>query len=262
MTTTTHRPQIRVNQWNVLRSEWVKLRSVRSTWWSLGTALLLTIGFGLIACFAAKSGHARGDLNDPAGRSLVGANLALLAFGVLGVLFVAGEYTTGMIRSSMMAVPKRLPVLWGKAIVFAFVSFVVALILVLVAFFGGQAILGSSLNTSFSAPGVPREVLGTALYIMLSGVFALALGAIVRNSAAAITGFVAILFVIPVVGSLISSWVADHLVPYLPFQAGASFNSLTHSSNTLQPVPGLLVFIAWTVLLLVVASVLMVKRDV
>src|ERR1051325_2465155 len=135
----------RVNQARVALSEWTKFVSLRSTRWSLGIGFLLTIAFPIIFAvvtathWAHMSAHERAD-RHPLDIALAGVNVGQLAFAVLGVLVITGEYSTGMIRASFTAVPRRLPVLWGKTFVFAVVAFGLALPSVLAAFFASQAI--------------------------------------------------------------------------------------------------------------------------
>ncbi len=189
--------------------------------------------------------------------------LSQLAIGVLGVLVITGEYSTGMIRATIAAVPKRLPVLWAKVAIFAVVTFVLMLPSVLAAFFASQAILGRHdiLQISFSAPGVARAVLGGALYLTVVGVFALALGAITRNTAAGIATFVAIFFVIPpLMNVLPPSW-NNAISPYLPSQAGSDIFSLVPGSGNLSPWGGFALFVGYTAIAVAIAAVLLVRRD-
>ena len=141
---------------------------------------------------------------------------------MLGVLLISGEYSTGMIRSTFVAVPKRLPVLWAKAIVYAAVTLALMVPAVLIGFFGSQAILRNHhiLELSFSHPGVARTVLGGAVYLTLVGVFALGLGAILRNTAGGIATFAAIMFVIPPLLNILPSDWNNAINPYLPSTAG------------------------------------------
>src|SRR5450759_1845971 len=161
------RTQGRVTQIGVFRSEWTKLYSLRSTRYALLATAVMTIGFGIIASAATVSrwssmSAADKATFDPLATSLLGVRFGVLAIGVLGILLIAGEYSTGMIRSTMTAVPKRLPVLWGKSGVYALVALVIAVPAVLIAFFAGQAILsGQHLQISFSQSGVPRAEDGT-----------------------------------------------------------------------------------------------------
>ena len=258
----------RVSQWRVAVSEWTKLRSLRSTRWSFLVAVVLGIGFPVL--FATVLAHRWSHLTprqqanrDPLDIALAGVNVSQLAIGVLGVLVITGEYSTGMIRSTIVAVPKRLPVLWAKAGVFAVVSFLLMLPTVLIAFFGSQAILRNHhiLEISFSHPGVARTVIGGAVYLMLVGVFALGLGAIVRNTAGGIALFAAIMFVIPPLLNILPSDWYNAINPYLPSTAGDAIFSLTHGSDTLAPWPGFALFAGYTVLSLAIAAVLLVRRD-
>jgi len=257
-----------LTQLHVARSEWTKLYSLRSSRWSLFTAVVLTIGLPLL--FAAVTSSRWGTMSpgerarrDPLEIALAGVNLSQLAIAVLGVLVVTGEYSTGMIRASFTAVPRRLPVLWAKAGVFALVTFVLAVPSVVIAFFASQAILARHdiLQVSFSSPGVARSVLGGAVYLTLVGVFALAVGAIIRNTAGGISAFAALFFVIPPLLLLLPSSWHDAISPYLPSEAGRAVFSLTHGAGTLAPGPGLAVFVAYTVLATAVAAVLLVRRD-
>ncbi|MGZ4290944.1 MAG: ABC transporter permease, partial [Gaiellaceae bacterium] len=194
----------KVTQARVVVSEWTKLHSLRSTRWSLLVAVVLTIGLPLLFATIVGSHWAHMDPRERANRqpldvALAGVNLSQLAIAVLGVLIITGEYSTGMIRASFTAVPKRLPVLWGKLGVYAAVTFVLMLPSVLIAFWGSQAILSHYhiLQVSFSHAGVARAVIGGALYLVVVGMFAMAVGAIVRNTAGGIAAFAAIFFVIP-----------------------------------------------------------------
>jgi len=258
----------RVTQARVAVSEWTKLHSLRSTRWSLFAAVILTIGLPLLFATVVGShwAHMRPDERanrHPLDIALAGVNLSQLAIAVLGVLVITGEYSTGMIRASFTAVPKRLPVLWAKLGVFAVVTFVLMLPSVLIAFWGSQAILQRHhiLQISFTHPGVARSVVGGAVYLVLIGVFALAIGAIVRNTAGGIAAFAAIFFVIPpLLNVLPTSW-NNAISPYLPDAAGRSIFSLTHDTHSLAPWPGFALFCGYAVLAVTVAAVLLVRRD-
>jgi ABC-type transport system involved in multi-copper enzyme maturation permease subunit len=258
----------RVTQARVVLSELTKLRSVRSTRWSLGVAVLLTIG--LPSLFAVVTSSHWGSMGPqeradrhPLEIALAGVDLSQLAIGVLGVLVITGEYSTGMIRASMTAVPRRLPVLWAKVGVYAAVSFALMLPSVLAAYLASQAILSRHhlLQTSLSAPGVLRAVVGGALYLTVVGAFTLGLGAILRNTAGATAAFAGIMFVIPpLLFVLPSSW-NDAISPYLPSSAGRAVFSLTHGSDSLAPWPGFAIFCGYAAATLAVAAVLLRRRD-
>jgi hypothetical protein len=258
----------RVTQLGVFKSEWTKLYSLRSTRYALLATVLITIGFGIIASAATVSrwtsmGAADRASFDPLSTSLLGVNFGVLAIGVLGVMLIAGEYTTGMIRSTMTAVPKRLPVLWGKAGVYALVAFVLAIPATMIAFFAGQAILsGQHIQTAFSNPGVPGAVIGAAGYLTLVGLFAMGLAAILRNTAAGIATFAGVMFVVPPLISILPASIADSISPYLPSNAGQAMMQIGHHAHTLSPGAGLAVFAGYVAVVIAAAAALLVKRDV
>jgi ABC-2 type transport system permease protein len=257
----------KVTQARVIVSEWTKLRSVRSTRWSLLVATVLTIGFPILASavISAHWGHRSPQENanfNPLDPALIGSQIAQLAIGILGVLIITAEYSTGMIRATFTAVPKRLPVLWAKAIVFAVVTFALMLPSVLIAFFSSQSILSRHhASYSWSHPGVARAVIGAALYLTVIAVLTIGLGTILRNTAGGIAAFAAIFFVIPpLLNVLPQSW-NDAITPYLPSNAGRSIISITHDAHALAPWTGFALFCGYAALAMVVAAVLLVRRD-
>jgi ABC-type transport system involved in multi-copper enzyme maturation permease subunit len=255
-------------QIRVALSEWTKLHSLRSSRWSLLVAVVFTIGLPLLFAtvtathWAHMSPHERAD-RHPLDIALAGVNLSQLAIAVLGVLIITGEYSTGMIRASFTAVPKRLPVLWAKLGVFGLVVLVLSVPSVLLAFWGSQAILEQHhiLQISFTHPGVPRAVFGGALYLVVVGMFAMAIGAIVRNTAGGIATFAAIFFVIPPLLNLLPTSWNDAISKYLPDAAGRDVFSLTHGPHDLAPGPGFALFCGYTLIAIAIAAVLLVKRD-
>ncbi len=257
----------KVTQARVAVSEWTKLRSVRSTRWSFFAAVVFAIGIAALACTVVAHHYPQMDPREKAnfdalGVSLAGVQLAQLAIGVLGVLVITAEYSTGMIRASMTAVPKRLPVLWGKAMVFAGVTAALMIPAALIAFFVGQAILSRhGINIAFTHPGVPRAVIGAGLYLVVVGLFALGLGAIVRNTAGGIALFAGIMFVIPpLMNVLPASW-NNAASPYLPLAAGEAIMSIDSSGNNLSPWVGLGLFVLYALAAIAVAAVLLLRRD-
>jgi ABC-2 type transport system permease protein len=257
----------KVTQARVALAEWTKLRSVRSTSWSLLATVAFTIG---IAAIATAVINARWPHMAPAERAhfhpmeatLAGVQLGQLAIGVLGILVITAEYSTGMIRASLTAVPRRLPVLWAKAGVFGLVALVVSIPSVLVAFFLGHALLSPHhLGIAFSAPGVTRAVIGAGLYLTVIGLFAVGIGTIVRNTPGAISAFVAIMFVIPpLMNVLPTSW-NNAASPYLPSNAGQAVYSITHSAHTLSPWAGFAVFCGYAAAALAIGAVVLARRD-
>jgi hypothetical protein len=167
-----------------------------------------------------------------------------------------------MIRATFTAVPKRLPVLWAKAIVFAVVTFLLMLPSVVIAFFASQSILSRHhVNIAWSHPGVARAVIGAALYLTVIAVMTLGIGTILRNTAGGIATFAAIFFVIPpLMNVLPTSW-NDAITPYLPSNAGRAIISITHDVHSLAPWTGFALFCGYAALALAVAAVLLVRRD-
>jgi ABC-2 type transport system permease protein len=262
------RPPGRVTQAGVFRSEWTKLYSLRSTRYSLLATAVMTIGFGMIASAATVSRWASMSVADkatfdPLATSLLGVRFGVLAIGVLGVLLIAGEYSTGMIRSTMAAVPKRLPVLWGKAGVYGLVALVIAVPAAFIAFFAGQAILsGQHIQIAFSHAGVPQAVLGAAVYLTLVGLFAMGLGAIMRNTAAGIATFAGLMFVLSPLISILPASIANSIDPYLPNSAGEAMMQIGHQANTLSPWAGFAVLAGYVAVTFAMAAILLIRRDV
>ncbi len=176
-------PQIRVTQARVIHSEWIKFRTVRSTVWTLFTAVFLLIGISALIAAVTMNQWDTMDPDvqatlDPIGAATSGSTFAQLALSVLAVLMITGEYTTGMIRASLTVVPRRLPVFWAKLIVFSVVTFVVSLVSSFVAFFLTQAILSAKdFGASISDEHALRAVFGLALYLTVAGVISMAIGA-------------------------------------------------------------------------------------
>jgi ABC-2 type transport system permease protein len=192
-----------------------------------------------------------------------GWHLAQLAIGVLGVLVISGEYTTGMIRSSLLAVPRRLPVVWAKLIVFALVTFVLMLIASLISFLIVQAIVTQHhVQHSLSSPGALRTVIGAALFLTVLSVLCLGLGTILRNTAGGIAAFVGLLFVLPGISAILPSSINDSISPYLPLNAGTTVASHTFdNSHHLAVWVGFALFCGYAAVALVGAAVTIMRRD-
>ena len=251
----------KVTQARVLRSEWTKFRSLRSTVWTLLIALVLMTGIGaLFSAVNASQYHtfdaAQRAAFDPVTASLAGTSFAVIAFGVLGILMTSGEYGTGMIRASLTVVPRRLPVLWAKLAVFAGAVLTVSLAASFAAFWIGQALLSShQLGVSLSAPGALRSVVGAALYITVSGLLGVALGALLRSTAAGIATFAGVFFVLPPLAGLLPSSIRDHLVQYLPSNAGSAlWGGVQDASHALSPWTGFAVLCGYAVVLVTAAA--------
>ncbi len=259
---------LRVTNARVLLSEWTKFRSLRSTIYTVVVAVALMVGLGALFSAITASQYtsfdpaAKAQFN-PISTSLAGVLFAQLAIGVLGVLLISGEYSTGMIRSSLTVVPRRLPMLAAKIVVFASAVFVTMSITSLGSFLLGQALLGSSdLGVSLGSPGALRSVLGAALYLTVAGVIGVALGALLRNTAAGISTFVGAFFVIPpLTGLLPASW-TDKFVQYLPSNAGGVLYGGTRGlTNALAPWTGFAVLCGYAVFLVGLAMLQMRRKD-
>jgi ABC-type transport system involved in multi-copper enzyme maturation permease subunit len=256
---------------DILRSEWSKLRTVRSTYWTLFAAVVAMIGLSAILCaiYVAQYAHVSASDRatfDPVSFSLTGSFLAQLAIGVLGVLVITNEYSSGMIRATFAAIPQRLSVLAAKAAVFAGVTLVVTTAACFVAFLVGQMILSAKgIGVTLGAPGALRTVLGTGLYLAVLGLLALGLGTIIRKTAGAIAALFGLIFVLPVIASLLPSSM-NSIQRFLPSNAGQALidNGAHHGTSTvaqLSPWAGFGVFCLYAAAALVIAGSTLVRRD-
>jgi ABC-2 type transport system permease protein len=252
---------------DVLRSEWTKLRSVRSTFWALTVTVVLGVGLGAVISAATARGYARSSVSqklgwDPTGVSLDGVGIATLAIAVLGVLCISSEYSSGMIRTSLIAVPKRGRVLAAKSLVFAAVTFVVGEATSFTAFFAGQALIsGHAPHAALGDPGVARAVAGAGLALTAVAVLSVAAGALLRHPAAAIASMVAVLFVLPAIAqALPDSW-RNPVTEFWPTLAVGDLTSVHHSAHTLQPWPGFGVMCLFVAIVYAIAWTLLNRRD-
>jgi ABC-type transport system involved in multi-copper enzyme maturation permease subunit len=250
----------------VTRSEWTKLWSLRSTRWSLLLAFLAQAGLGpLFALLTMAHWNQQTRFEDnfnPINRSLRGWVLAQLAIAVLGVMTISGEYTTGQIKSSLMAVPKRLPVLWSKLIVFASVAFVLMIVAALIGFVASQAIFTQHhVNVALSSPHALRAVVGTALLSTVTGAFCVGLATIVRRTAGGITLFVALFFVLPGISGLLPTSTDNAINPYLPTTIGSSMTDAFPGSYAFSAWGSFALLCGYAVLAIVIAAVALLRRD-
>jgi ABC-2 type transport system permease protein len=257
----------------LMLAEWTKIRSVRSTFWTLIVFVVVTVGLTALLTLlvvSAWDNHtpraAARDARiaaDPVSFVLgAGIGLGQLALLVLGVLVITTEYSTGVIRASLLAVPRRVPMLVAKSVVFAALLLVLTEIVMFGSFFIGSAILHSKVVVSLSDPGVTRAVVGSGLYLTVMGLFALGIGGIIRHTAGAIATAIGVVLILPILSGLLpGSWGA-HVNAYLPEQAGSLIAQAHQSSGALlSPWQGFGVFCIWTVLLLAVTGYLLVRRD-
>jgi ABC-2 type transport system permease protein len=254
----------------LLSSEWTKIRSVRSTVWALVLLVALTLGFtvlinGLtVAQWDKTDASQRADIQaDPVWQILgAGFQLSQLAICVLGVMVITSEYSTGMIRASLLAIPTRIPMLAAKSVVFALLVFIVGEIAAFPSFFIGASILHKHAPVALSDPGVLRAVIGAGLYLAVLGLFALAIGALVRHTAGGITGVIGFVLVLAPLAQLLPGSLGKHVHAYLPSEAGHLIARVHKGpDDLLSPWQGFGVFCLWTALLLAAAMYLLVRRD-
>jgi ABC-2 type transport system permease protein len=267
---------------HVLRSEWIKFWTLRSTIWTIGSTVVVMAGISWLAVFftaqeATNGGTPRESgaqmtalLHDP-GIVLAGTSMAQLAIAVLGVLVITGEYSTGMIRSTLTAVPARLPALWAKAIVLAAVTAVTAAVSVAVSWAVTLPTLhahDAAINLSDSE--TRRILLGGVLYLVAIALLAFAIGALLRHSAAALATVLGLLLVVENVFRAIPAAFFRNVSPFLPSTAGTQITTSQASidqaraastATVLDPWQGYGVMILWVVVLVVAAAVLLRRRD-
>ncbi|HEY3089979.1 MAG TPA: ABC transporter permease [Jatrophihabitantaceae bacterium] len=249
---------------DVLRSEWTKLRSVRSTYWTMFFAVAVTIGVAVIVCvkWAQDIRHSPGTTIDATTISLNGIFLAQVAVGTLGVMVIGSEYGTGMIRATFGAVPQRRAVLAAKGLVFGVVTLVLGEVLSFAAFGIGQAILsGAHAGVSLGQPEVLRAVVGGGLYLAAVGLLGFGIGALLRHTAGALSAFFGILFALTALTDLLpTSWRND-VMPYMPANAGTQIFAVQRVHDALAPWTGLGVLCLYAVAAITAAAVLVTRRD-
>jgi len=265
--TRTAAPTIRLSSAGIIRSEWIKLRTVRATVWSYAIVVLVSIGLAALMASTIDLQNS-GPIPPEAHAQVVlqastfGVSFGQLVVSVLGVLVISGEYSTGMIRSTLTAVPRRLPALWAKAAVLFVATFLVGLVSVFSAYGVSAPILAAKgIESSLVDDGVLLALLGGALYLALIAVFALAVGTMLRNSAGGIATALGTILILPTVLQLIPATWARDASPFLLSNAGSSLFSLPSSGAALEPWQALLVVVAWVAASLAAAAVLLKRRD-
>jgi len=251
---------------DVVRAEVTKFRSLRSSYWSIAAAAVLTIGIGALSTSASAGSYAKFSpaeqaAFDPTSSSLAGLLLGQLALGVLGVLAITAEYSTGYIRTSLAAVPQRLTFLAAKASVVGMVSLAAGVAISVASFGVGQAILGQhDLGASLADPGVARAVLGGGIYVAVIALVGLGLGAVIKHTAGTTVALVGLVFLAPLLmDALPASWnaVNDWTLP----AAGEALATAGDSLGVLSPGRGLLVCLIWVVASLAAGAYTMRRRD-
>ena len=256
---------------HLMASEWTKIRSVRSTVWTIIIFAVITIGLTALITWLTES-HWYGPhaaprdatfLSDPVGGILdAPIFFGQLVIGVLGVLVISTEYVTGVIRASLLAVPRRLHMLAAKVVVFTMMLFVVTEVVCFCSFFIGSAILHAHVPVALSDHNVTRAVIGTGLYLTVIGIFSLGIGGLIRHTAGGIATALGAMFLLPIIGPLLpDSWGA-HINAYLPEQAGTVVGHTNQTAGQLLSAwQGFGVLCIWAAVLLAAAAITLQKRD-
>lgn len=256
----------------IIRSEWIKLRSLRSTFWTLSSVIVLVVGFAALLSFSIPDAsvlreQAPGAPLDgfTATAATTGLTFAQLVVAVLGVLVIGGEFSTGMIRSSFAAVPRRFPVLAGKAIMLFLVSFIVGLVSIAASWAIAVPVLSDKgYEAELFAESTLWSIVGAACYLGLVAVFSLGIGTIIKASAGGIAAVVGVLFVLPIIANIVAGlipdaeWVAT-AQHYLISNAGSGMSGLPNGD--LEPWQNVVTVLVWTVVAFVGGSVLFQRRD-
>ena len=245
----------RANLAGALRSEFTKIRSLRSTYWTLAALIVVSVGIGALFSFGhvqnlqqlhgtpGYAGAAADARHNAVAISLFGLLIGQLVIVVLGALTITSEYSTGMIRTSLSVLPKRNTFFAAKAVVFTTIALVVGEVTSFASFLVGQGILSSQhVNASLGQPGVLRAVVGGGLFLAVCGLLSYGIGALLRHTAGAITTSIGLLFVAYILsGFLPSNW-AVHVDKWIPFNAGGAIWERVSSQNMFAPWTGFAVF--------------------
>jgi ABC-2 type transport system permease protein len=254
----------RVTLGRVIRSEWIKLRSLRSPAYLLAATaatIVAMAAFTTVGILVAEVPASGGATADPLGGALTGISPAELVVAVFGVLAVTGEYASGSIASSLTAVPRRVPLVLAKALVVASAVFTVTLAAVALAFLAARTVLATTgVSLSIAAPGALRALVGAALYLAVVSVLAVGFGWLLRSTAGALAVLFGLLYVLPVVGLLLPQELGERVLPYLPGNAGTAIMQLT-PSGMLSPGVGLAVFAGYAGLAVAAAAFVLKRRD-
>jgi hypothetical protein len=248
---------------DVMRSEWTKFHSLRSVRWTMAAFVVLSVAFGILS--AAVGGSHWAHLSaadkasfDPTNRALTGLAFGMLAIGVLGVLVMTNEYSSGAIRSTLAAIPRRRSVLTAKTAVYGAVSLVVGEFVTFTMFLVGQAVMGPAPHATLGQPGVLRAVVLSGGFLCLIGLFGLGLGTVFRQGAGAIGALAAVMLVAP----LALAGLPGHVVKYTPEGILSSSVAAAHpQAHQLTPWVGFALMAVYAGLTVVIGGVLMARRD-
>ena len=250
----------------VLASEWHKLRTVRSTWWALAAVAVFNVAGGAalgIVLPKTLSASQQASHRDPVQLTLIGLHLSQISVGVLGVLIIGSEYSSGMIRASLAAVPQRRLLLAAKTVVLAATAAAAGLATCYAAWFAFGLFLpaNSPMRMPLSDPGVARAVAGAGLYLAVLALAGLGLGAVLRSSAGAITALFGMLFVPSIIMQLLPDSWQNTVGPYLPLNAAEAVYRVPQAPHFLAPWTGLGVLCGYAAATLAAAFILISRRD-
>lgn len=242
----------------VLRSEWIKVTTLRSTWWSLAVAAVLSIGISMMIAAASQSFEG----GFPAVSAILSpTQFTMLVAGVLGAIVITGEYSTGMIRSTLTAEPRRGTIVVAKALVVSVLMAVTTVLIYAAAIAATAPILSEGIDWSEPSQSIVPLAYGVLSMVAFT-LIGLGFGFIIRNGAGAIAATVGALFVLPIVFSLFTmagegwQWIVD-LSQYLPMNAA----SVLSSPGAEDVVPSLLALLGWAIIPLVLGWVVLRTRD-
>jgi ABC-2 type transport system permease protein len=252
---------------DLVRSEWTKIRTVRSTMWTLGMTVLVGLAASGIATGVTRAHWATMSASNkasfhPIEVSLTGADLGgTLLLGILGILVVSSEYATGTIRATLAAAPRRPMVLAAKALVFGAVTLAVAEFVAFASFFLGQALLTApAARATLSSPGAVRAVAGIGLFLCVVGLLALGIAVLVRHTAGAISAYVGVILVLPILVSALPGSLQYQIERLLPLEIGSALIN-NPVPDAFGPWTGFFILCGYTLVILGLGTVLLVRRD-
>jgi len=254
--------------WSVIRSEWIKFRSVRSTVTGVVSFVVLTIGISAIVCVAVKSHwsdpSSRFDhlVFDPTSVSLTGIFLAQFAVGTIGIIAITSEYGTGSMRTTLSAVPRRARVILAKMAVLAASITVLGELVVFLAFTIGQGIFKGVVPTaSLATSDVFRAVAMAGVYLTLVTLFAFGIGLLLRTTAASIITFTALLLIVPIIVQLLPRTLQNDIIKFLPSQLGSSLWAASQPAQTFAWGTSTAILVGYVIVLTALGTILLQRRD-
>ncbi|PZF86714.1 ABC transporter permease subunit [Jiangella anatolica] len=257
--------QYRLSFGRVVRSEWTKLWSLRSTWWVLGLAGLLTVALASIVGWASRQDGGDGSVRAAVENAFIGVDGLSLILGVFGVVLMTGEYGSGLIRATLTAVPRRRPVLPAKALVLVAATLPFCVVVCFASFLAHQAFAGPAGDVTLADPGVVRATFGAAAAPVGLALLGLGIGTMLRHTAGALAAYVGAVLVVPaLLGPMLPDRVEDDVLPYVPTFSGQAMYAVGESQTfpwLLSPGSGALVLAGWILVFLAGGATVLQARD-